>query len=71
MVFVSQFNQGKLYCGSCHKYYDESECELYESKVQKWHICPSCPQKYKMRRKARNLNCKKKKDPIWLASRKF
>lgn len=49
-----QYKNGYLYCKNCGKHFKEEICPIHESKVQKYRICPSCPQKYKMRRKAHN-----------------
>lgn len=69
--YNSQYSKGKLYCKYCQKYYFITDCPIYQSKIQKWPVCPKCPYKYKLRVSTHNKNYRKKNDPIWLASRKF
>jgi hypothetical protein len=51
-----QYNKGFLFCRQCMTAFKEEDCPYYQAKVQKYKVCPSCPQKYKMRRKAHNKN---------------
>lgn len=48
----------KYYCRNCRTHYKKEDCPLYESNVQKYPICPSCPQKYKVRVTAHNKKWK-------------
>lgn len=51
-----RYKEGFLFCNSCGKQYKIEECPDYQSKIQKWKVCPKCPQKYKLRSKPHNKN---------------
>lgn len=54
-----QYKDGYLFCTQCKKNFKEEICPYHQSKVQRYQICPECPQKYKLRRHAHNKNSTK------------
>ena len=49
-----KYNNGYLFCKQCGKHYPGDICPYYQAKVQLYQVCPNCPTKYKLRRKAHN-----------------
>ena len=54
-----QYKEGFLFCTQCGKQYKKEDCPFIQSKVQRYQICPVCPQKYKLRAKPHNKNSTK------------
>lgn len=45
---------GYLYCSKCKKHFKQEECPLYQSITQKYPICPTCPEKWRLRKRPHN-----------------
>ena len=53
-----QSYKDNYYCRICRKYYKKENVEFHQSKVQRYPVCPSCPQKWKLRAVAHNKRWK-------------